>query len=253
MYIYNYKIYKIYNNNYFFIIIFLYLHAIIIIFLIYFYYFFDVCFLNGCLLNGCFFDSCFLKSWLFCRLWTSQKLSSYLNFKQIKKQVKKLSSYFADIEQVSYFSDIEQIKKVGCFFKQQLCYLWLPTPHCAVPVWLTGCYDTPLVTSSFPPILLPQVLLIWESVFYSQVFFTLHSFLLVSRTPWGRQFNLKVSRASCWSSKHSPGPTICLNHSNPQWNYVGMFYIRVTASYEAWRMSLTRFELFSWQVSMLEA
>ena len=32
----------------------------------------------------------------------------------------------------------------------------------------------------------------------------------------GRQFNLKVSRASCGSSKHSPGPTLCLNHSNPQ-------------------------------------
>ena len=47
-------------------------------------------------------------------------------------------------------------------------------------------------------------------------FFTLHSFLLVSRPPWGRQFNLKVSRASCWSSKHSPGPTICLNHNNLQ-------------------------------------
>ena len=33
-----------------------------------------------------------------------------------------------------------------------------------------------------------------------------------SRRSWGRQFNLKVSRASCCGSKHSPGPTICLNH-----------------------------------------
>ena len=47
---------------------------------------------------------------------------------------------------------------------------------------------------------------------YSQAFFTLHSFLLVSRPRWGWQFNLKASRASCWSSKHSPGPAICLNH-----------------------------------------
>ena len=39
---------------------------------------------------------------------------------------------------------------------------------------------------------------------------------LVSKPPLGRQFNLNVSRASCWSSKHSPGPTICLNHNNPQ-------------------------------------
>ena len=41
-----------------------------------------------------------------------------------------------------------------------------------------------------------QVLRIWEIVFYSQAFFTLHSPLLLSRLPWGRQFNLKGSRAS---------------------------------------------------------
>ena len=40
---------------------------------------------------------------------------------------------------------------------------------------------------------LPQVLQIWESLFYSQVIFTLLSFLLVSRPPWGRQFNLKLA------------------------------------------------------------
>ena len=45
---------------------------------------------------------------------------------------------------------------------------------------------------------------------------SLHTLLLLIRLPWDRQFNLKVSRASCWSSKHSTGPTICLNHSNPQ-------------------------------------
>ena len=38
-----------------------------------------------------------------------------------------------------------------------------------------------------------------------------------------RQFNFNVSRASCWSSKHSPGPTICLNHSNPQTLYFERF------------------------------
>ena len=36
----------------------------------------------------------------------------------------------------------------------------------------------------------------------------------------------KVSRASCWSSKHSPSPTICLNHRNPQKRYTGRFYLR---------------------------
>ena len=45
---------------------------------------------------------------------------------------------------------------------------------------------------------LPWVLRICENVFYSQAFFTLHSFLLVSRPPCGRQFNLKVSRVLSW-------------------------------------------------------
>ena len=57
-----------------------------------------------------------------------------------------------------------------------------------------------------------QLLRVWESVFYPQAFLT---FLLVSRPPWDRQFNLKVSRVLCWSSKHSPGPAICLNHNYP--------------------------------------
>ena len=44
--------------------------------------------------------------------------------------------------------------------------------------------------------------------------------------PGSWQLNLKVSWASCWSSKHSPSPTICLNHSNPQKRYTGRFYLR---------------------------
>ena len=44
--------------------------------------------------------------------------------------------------------------------------------------------------------------------FYSQAFFTLHSFMLFSRLPCDRQFKLKVSRVSCWTSEQSPGPTI---------------------------------------------
>ena len=75
------------------------------------------------------------------------------------------------------------------------------------------------------------VLWIWESIFYSQAFFTLHSFLLFSRLPWGWQCNLEVRRASCWSLKHSPGPTICLNHSNPQKRYGSRFYLMVTAGW----------------------
>ena len=33
----------------------------------------------------------------------------------------------------------------------QLGRLWLPTPHCAAPVWLTGRHAIPLVTRCFPP------------------------------------------------------------------------------------------------------
>ena len=57
-------------------------------------------------------------------------------------------------------------------------------------------------------VILPWVLRIWESVFYSQAFFSLHSLLLVSRPPRGWQFNLKVSRVSCWYFRNSPGLTI---------------------------------------------
>ena len=63
---------------------------------------------------------------------------------------------------------------------------------------LSPCYveDTMPHQWSFSD--LPWVLRIWESVFYSPAFFTLHSLLLASRPSWGRQFNLNISRVSCW-------------------------------------------------------
>ena len=51
--------------------------------------------------------------------------------------------------------------------------------------------------------------------------FTLHS-CCFQGFPGSRQFNLKVNRASCWSSKHNPSPTIYLN---PQKIYKGRFYL----------------------------
>ena len=71
------------------------------------------------------------------------------------------------------------------------------------------------------PSLLPPVLQIWESIFLLSGFFY---FILLPAF-----FNLKISRASCWSLKHSPSPTICLNHSNPQKFYTGRFYSRARA------------------------
>ena len=50
-------------------------------------------------------------------------------------------------------------------------------------MWLTGRYATPEVTHTLFPTqpFLPWVLRIWESVFYSQAFFTLHSLYLGKR------------------------------------------------------------------------
>ena len=37
------------------------------------------------------------------------------------------------------------------FQHSQLGYLWLPTPHCAAPVWLKGYHTMAAVTRCFPP------------------------------------------------------------------------------------------------------
>ena len=66
---------------------------------------------------------------------------------------------------------------------------------------------------------------------FEGAFFTFRCFLPCTPSccfeglPGSRQ----VSRASCLSSKHSPSPTICLNHSNPQKTYTGRFYLRARA------------------------
>ena len=88
---------------------------------------------------------------------------------------------------------------------EKLRDLWDAMPcHWSLCFLLSPCYLQDTMPSQGSSSDLPRVLRIWESIFYSQAFFTLHSFLLVSRPPWGRQFNLKVSRVSCWFSKHSP-------------------------------------------------
>ena len=66
---------------------------------------------------------------------------------------------------------------------------------------------------------LPRVLRIWENVFPSPVFFTLHSFPTFGTTcfyqgfPGSRQFFLEGCRAIHWCSKHRSGPSVCLNHT----------------------------------------
>ena len=79
----------------------------------------------------------------------------------------------------------------------------------------------------------------WSSLIYHEchefekAFCTPKRFLPCTSSCWAqafpgsRQFNLKVSRISCWSSKHSPEPTIRLNHNNPQKRYGGRLCLRV--------------------------
>ena len=55
----------------------------------------------------------------------------------------------------------------------------------------------------------------FERVFLLSGVFHLALLSAFSRISQGWKFNLKVSRTSCWSSKHSRSPTICLNHDNP--------------------------------------
>ena len=59
--------------------------------------------------------------------------------------------------------------------------------------------------------------------FTLRCFFTLQSFMLFSRLPWGQQFNLIVSSASCWFSKHS----------NLQMGYRGRFYLCVSGLFRS--------------------
>ena len=102
-------------------------------------------------------------------------------------------------------------------------------------------------------VILPRVLRISESAFYSQAFFTLHSFLLVSRPPWGWQFNLKVSRASCWFSNHSHGPAICFNHNNPQKELYWWVYLRLMVGWSREQSAPHRFEPFWRQVKHVKS
>ena len=75
---------------------------------------------------------------------------------------------------------------------------------------------------------LPRVLRPWVGIFYPQAFFTLHSFTNIltyvyQRFPGSQQFFLEVCRASYWSSKHRPSPSVCLIYSNPQTSYSEQF------------------------------
>ena len=120
------------------------------------------------------------KKNIFCWLWTSEKNSHFANFKKIICQNLVL---------------------------EKLGELWDAMPrHWSVCFLVSPCYLQNAMLYQWSSSDLRRLLRIWESVFYSRAFFTLYSFMLFSRLPWGWQFNLKVSRASRWSEhmKHNP-------------------------------------------------
>ena len=111
--------------------------------------------------------------------------------------------------------------------------------------------------STIPLIFLPRALRPWVGIFYPRAFFTLCSFTdiltcLYEGFSESRQFFLEVCRASYWFSKHRPGPSVCLTHSNPQPSCSKRFGFKfyLILSWIACGESLiyllfTRFELFS--------
>ena len=82
---------------------------------------------------------------------------------------------------------------------------------------------------SFSVIFLPRALPVLSGHFSpTGIFFTLRSFTdiltcIYQGFPRSRQFFLEVCRASYWSSKYRPGPSVCLIHSNPQTSYSERF------------------------------
>ena len=114
---------------------------------------------------------------------------------------------------------------IHCFSTPSLALPWASTrflhPFCTFSAAHRRVIrDTFILTFLGPSgTVLPRVLRIWESVFYSQTFFTLHSFPTFGTTcfyqgfPGSRQFFLEGCRASYWGTKRRPGLSVCLNYT----------------------------------------
>ena len=103
------------------------------------------------------------------------------------------------------------------------------TPCHAIGQYAFWCdhvtYKTPCYASG-------HLVIYCEGFRFERAFFTLRHFLSYTLS-WCfqgfagiLQFSLIVCRTSRWSSKHSPGPTICLNYNNPQKRSSGRLYFR---------------------------
>ena len=71
-------------------------------------------------------------------------------------------------------------------------------------------------------IFLRRALRFWVGIFYPQAFFTLRSFptflaqsAFIKASLGAGSYSLKFAGLQYWSSKHRPGPSVCLIHNNP--------------------------------------
>ena len=88
----------------------------------------------------------------------------------------------------------------------------------AIPLVTRCCFLLNSVTYGTPCHNIVYQVIYHECYRFERSFFTLWWFLpyinsCISSLPWGWHLSLKVSQASYLDSKHSPGPTICLNHT----------------------------------------
>ena len=117
-------------------------------------------------------------------------------------------------------------------------HLWLPTSHWTAPAWLMGCHAIPLVTNYFPPNpVTVNATDLRECLLLSGIFYLALLPAVFKASLGAGSSTSRSAGASCWSSKHSPSLTICLNHSNPQKIYMARFYLRVRAC-QSWNINL---------------
>ena len=121
---------------------------------------------------------------------------------------------------------------------------------------IAGWFATHLF-STIPLISLPRALRSWVDIFYPEAFFTFCSFndiliCVYQGFPWSWQFFLEVYRASYWSLKHRPSPSVSLIHSNPQFWYSERFTFKfyhisawIACGESSIYLLLIRFKLFS--------
>ena len=195
------------------------------------------------ILNNSFFDSILNNSYITskCNFWKKKNKKRKKEYKNLivillilNKSTKCWLFCFADFEQVVILLTAAQLVR---------------PPSVTYPLLCSTCVTYGMLRHWSPATSHPPFYR--ECYGFERALFTRRRFLPYTPSCFFQsfsgswQFNLKVSRASCWSSKHSPGPTICLNHSNPQKFYTGRFYLGVMAGRLMKNLLLTGFKLFS--------